>query len=780
MRRINIFLPALIILTMMASCAEDEGYSSYHTVSSEIHFLRAEANDMIFAAEDHTNRDIYVEAEGVSWAFAGMADWLHLSTTTGIYDQTVYASVDQNYSGDDMRTSAFKISDTSNKSSYKKNFSATQYAAEPFIIPGASSVSISGAAFSATYTVDSNVKWSVDCSDSWITAKQTADGKSVTVNVEENTSGRIRYGSVYLRRVADGEIYGYISFTQSKATASSDITTLEYGQAGGAYELKLTSEATWTASASDSWIEVSPEKGKAGDTKLTISTVANMTENTRTGYVYVSIGTSNAATIKVSQEGINLSVDYKSLNFKTVGEEKTITITTNIPCEVISKPSWITSSDVSITESKEIKLTASPNYTSSSRSGTVKIGINGTTIERSISVSQSGWNMDNLIGSLSYDDDAIDDTLKVDTFDIQSKWAANSNVDWITVSPESGDVDTEMVVSLTENTTADTRVGYLLLSYDGVMHPVEITQAGKYFTIDPSSATLSSRGGTHRVQITTNDEWTATPGSTWMTLSATSGSGDINVVMTAADNPSINLRRDTTTFSPMYLQPVRVITTQAARYLRVNTTGIAFFRKGGDSETFKITTDADYSVTTDVNWLTVTLDKEKNEFKVTATSNTAEDGRNGKVLLAMTGLVNNENYVIELPVFQKGTRETIVVTPFGQDENWSLNLGGSASLTVVGYGTDENWNPSGTTAFTVNITGYTGDENWNMAGGTGANIGMNGHGNDENWNQASDTDGDISKDDHGDDENWSPDGDGDTDADISVEDHGDEEDWNQE
>ena len=69
MRRINIFLPALIILTMMASCAEDEGYSSYHTVSSEIHFLRAEANDLIFKAEDQFNGNIYVEAVGVSCAF---------------------------------------------------------------------------------------------------------------------------------------------------------------------------------------------------------------------------------------------------------------------------------------------------------------------------------------------------------------------------------------------------------------------------------------------------------------------------------------------------------------------------------------------------------------------------------------------------------------------------------------------------------------------------------------------------------------------------------------
>ena len=52
MRRLNIFLPTLIMLTMMASCAEDEGYSNYRNVSSEIHFLRAVANDLEFTAED--------------------------------------------------------------------------------------------------------------------------------------------------------------------------------------------------------------------------------------------------------------------------------------------------------------------------------------------------------------------------------------------------------------------------------------------------------------------------------------------------------------------------------------------------------------------------------------------------------------------------------------------------------------------------------------------------------------------------------------------------------
>lgn len=777
-RKINVILIAISLAIMMAGCAEDDGYSDYLTVSTEIHFLRGNNAFLEFLAEDPYEEVIDVEAEGVSWAFSGMSDWLHLSNTTGIYDLTVSASVDQNFSGDDMRTSVFKLYDTSNMTSYVKDYSATQYAADPYIVPSATVVSLSGTAFSATYMVDTNVNWTVDVSKSWLSARKSVDGKSVVVDVEENTENTSRIGYVYLIRVADGKTYGKIKFTQNRATATiEDDATLSYGQAGGTYELRLSSEASWSAYSSESWIEVAPEEGKAGETTLRISTLPNMTEQTRTGMAYIKIGTSNANSIYVQQEGINLTVEPTRLSFKTVGEDKMVKVTTNVPCNIISHPSWITVSDETISESKTISITALPNYTNNYQNGTIKIGISGSTITRSISVSQTGWSMNNLIGTLSYGDDAIDDTLNVDTFGIRNDWSAHSNTEWIKVSPESGRDNANVFFSLDENISDNSRTGYVLFSYNGVMHPVEVIQAGKYFTITPTFASLTSRGGNHRVQITTNDEWTATAGSSWMTLSAVSGSGDIDVVMTAADNPSINVRRDTTIFVPAYLKPVKVVTKQNARYLNVNTTGVFFFRKGGESDTIKISTDADYTVSTDVNWLSTNVNKETNEFTVIATRNILEDSRNGNVIISMTDLINGESYAVEIPVTQKGTRETIVVNPYDPDENWSINLDGKATLIVVGYGTDENWNPSGETLFNVKITGYTGEDNWNPAGGTDANIGMNGHGNDGNWNPSGETDGDISKDGHGDDENWSPDGD--TDGDINKGNYDDEEDWNQ-
>lgn len=775
-RRFKLIIMAMTIGMVMASCAEDDGYSDYHTVSTEIHFLRGNDAFLEFLAEDQSMRYIDVEAEGVSWAFSGMSNWLHLSNTNGTYDMTVSATVDQNFSGDDMRTSLFKLYDTSNQTSYKMDYSATQYAAEPYIKPSTTDVSLSGAAFTATYTVDTNVNWTADVSSSWLSAKKSADGKSIVVDVDENTESTSRIGFVYLNRVADGKTYAIIKFTQKRATASfENDATLMYGQSGGTYELKLYSEASWSAYTSDSWIEVSPDEGKAGESILRISTVPNMTEKSLSGRVYIKIGSNNAANIYIQQEGINLTVEPTNLNFLTNGEEKEIKVTTNTPCNIISCPSWITVSDKTISESKTITLTASPNYSTLNNSGTLKIGINGTTITRSISVSQAGWSMSNLIGTLSYDDDAIDDTINVDRFGVKSDWTVYSNAEWIKVSPESGALDAAVVFSIDENISDDTRTGYVLFSFNDAMYPVEVNQAGKYFTISPTIASLTSRGGTHRVQITTNDEWTATTGSPWMTLSATSGSGDIDVLLTADDNPSINIRRDTTIFSPAYLQPVKVVTRQKARYLNVNTTGVFFFRKGGESDTIKITTDADYEVSTDVNWLTASVNKETNGFTVIASRNTMEDSRIGKIIISMIGLVNGENYEVEIPVTQKGTRETIVVNPYDPDENWQMNLNGKATLSIIGYGTDENWNPNGENVFTVRLTGYSGDENWNPAGGTGANIDMNGHGNDGNWNPAGDTNGDISNKGHGSDENWNPDGD--TDGNITKEDHGDEEDW---
>ena len=272
-------------------------------------------------------------------------------------------------------------------------------------------------------------------------------------------------------------------------------------------------------------------------------------------------------------------------------------------------------------------------------------------------------------------------------------WSILTELDWVTFSKSSGTNDYDLVITASENLSDNTRSGFAYLTIDGTVNIVYIEQAAKFFTVSPTQATLPSKGGTHRVQISTNDNWTASTNSTWMTLSQSSGYGDIDVVLTAAENPSVKERSDTTVFQSLTLkQPIKVITKQDGKYLSVNAKSIGFFRKGGESSYYQIETDANYTITADQSWINLSHDAEVKMFKVSVNENTERENRKGNVVITMTGLPDGESCVLKIPVVQYGTAQTIVVTPFEPDDNWNFSGDTGLKIKVTGFGTDEDWN----------------------------------------------------------------------------------------
>ena len=145
----------------------------------------------------------------------------------------------------------------------------------------------------------------------------------------------------------------------------------------------------------------------------------------------------------------------------------------------------------------------------------------------------------------------------------------------------------------------------------------------------------------------------------------------------------------------------------------MNVTRISFFKKGGTTDAYLVDTDADYTISTEDSWISVTHDTTAHAFTVTVTENTAEDKRIGRVVVAMTNLRDGESFQVEIPVTQSGTAETLNIQNFGSDQNW--NLGGDLhfNLKVTGYGSDENWNTGDNASFGVKVSGFGKEENWN-------------------------------------------------------------------
>ncbi|MFI3280671.1 MAG: BACON domain-containing carbohydrate-binding protein [Rikenellaceae bacterium] len=127
------------------------------------------------------------------------------------------------------------------------------------------------------------------------------------------------------------------------------------------------------------------------------------------------------------------------------------------------------------------------------------------------------------------------------TFEIKSNmewWVYNTNEDWCTISPESGDdPDTtyEVTLNYSANSDLEDRVDTFFLKSDyWVFKEIEVTQKGvATLSIDKESDFISNDGDLAKgtLIITTNQNWSVeiTDGGDWLSFDAgttTSGSGD--------------------------------------------------------------------------------------------------------------------------------------------------------------------------------------------------------------------------------------------------------------
>lgn len=490
------YILALAASTALTACQKD-GWGPDWGPSMKAHYLSIKNTQLTFGANSNLSVTDTISVAGTTpWQFSGMPAWLSVSSSSGTTAATVSFTATEHTSVDQGRSAIFLFACTDADYAYQCNITATQDAATPSIEVDKSVLTFAASAGQQTVNITSNFDWTATANASWLTLTPSTDKRSLSVAVSENLS-TASTNTATISFSFNGTTYATISVMQKPAgTPATDYASLAFENTGGVYQLAITSEVSWTATTSASWLQLTPIEGSAGKSTLTIEAAPNYSQNERADYVYINIGGKQSLSVKITQEGV-------------------------------------------------------------------------------------------------------------------------------------------------------------------------------FFNITPTTQpTFTSRGGTHSLNIATNEaNWTAASSDSWLTLSKQSGTGSIDVVLTAADNPSIHEREATATFTPNLLQPVKFVAKQAGRYLRADATSLQFFSKGGTSEVITITTDADYTITSSApEWLTV--QQSGNTFTVTAAKNKTDADRQATVTIAMTGLKEGETFSLPLSVVQKQPTPVVNVQPFGGDEQW--------------------------------------------------------------------------------------------------------------
>lgn len=307
----------------------------------------------------------FAVTSNVSWSVNESADWL----STSADGSTITVSYDANVSVD-SRVAEITVSggECSEVVSVTQNGNSCSLS----VTPGSASA---GAAVGTTsFTVTSNVPWSVNESSDWLST--SVDGSTVNVNYLENSSSSSRSASL---TIAGGGCSETFTITQEGFACILSVTpaSRSLGSAAGITSFIVTSNVSWSVNESADWLNTTVD----GDI-ITVSFNSNEAASSRSASITVTGGEcSQEVTLAQAGEAIVFQVGSSTLSLgATSGSSATLSITSNTDWSIVKSASWLNVSPLTGTGSSQVTVQAtSDNNTGSIRTDVLSATGSGTT-----------------------------------------------------------------------------------------------------------------------------------------------------------------------------------------------------------------------------------------------------------------------------------------------------------------------------------------------------------------------------------------------------------------
>lgn len=739
----------IILSTIMAlgvySCTEV--YINTDWIPSlESHYLKASETKFTEYSAKATNETFSVTTINTPWTFTSVPSWISLNPSSGSSNRTVTMSISENPNAE-WRTGIFYLSPSQKDIQLtSKAITVMQCSASASLDIDKTNITLPGSYTVYTREVTANCTWSASTTASWLSLS-TSDA-TLQITATANTDLYYRSATISIK-------YGTNSTTlqvsQAPAQVTASATTLKCDNTASKFEVELTSDAAWSTVVSDSWINVSPASGAAGTSKLNIEIAPNESVNARTGAVTLKIGSSSRTQISIEQKGLYLDTEYQLLYFSSGSDDQILHVESNTNWVVESKPNWVNLSALKGSGSADLEVTTDDNPNTATREGAIILQVPGVSLQCIVDIIQYGKTFAATSNLLEFDASAASQQF---SFYSDATWRATLSDSWFSASPLSGVGDATITVSVNENKSVNERTGKLSYLYADSQSDITIHQSAKYLTVDNPAFDFTSKGGSHLIDLATNEHWTAQVEHNvdWLTLSQSSGDGNGQITIAVKDNPSVNARSTAVVITPEYAQPVRILVSQKARQLKVSSESILLFARGGTSSPITIETDGTYTLSTEDSWFTITQGSD-NTFTVTASAHTAVEARRGSVHIQLTDLKEGA-LSLDVPVVQAGEGGSFIFNPYEQDQDWNIASNDTISISIKAYTTDADWNIKGDYSVTIQVKGYTSDYDWNAKESGACNVSINPYGTDIPWGNTSETSGTIKTNPYSNDSNW--------------------------
>lgn len=268
----------------------------------------------------------------------------------------------------------------------------------------------------------------------------------------------------------------------------------------------------------------------------------------------------------ITKDYINV---VSSLSLLGDGQETELMISANCSWSISYSASWLTVTPLSGSNNETVKVSADKNSTGQERTVTLTIQ-GGNAPTRNVVVTQGKGTEEPIVKTLSSNTTSLSFEAKEEskTFTISSNtnWTI-SKPDWCNISASSGNGNSDIVVTASENPSKDQRSGQIVISGEGVNSvTISVSQKGKdiSLSVNVSSLSFESKEESKSFSISSNTNWSISKPD-WCTLSASSGNGNSDIVVTVAENPNKEQRSSQIIISGEGVDPISISVSQKGK-----------------------------------------------------------------------------------------------------------------------------------------------------------------------------------------------------------------------
>jgi hypothetical protein len=408
-----------------------------------------------------------------------------------------------------------------------QNVSVIQAAGTPVVTLASNTANIAKTATSTTsISVTSNTTWTANTTASWLTLNPAiATTGNAVLNITANTNNpTIIPRTATITVTASGVTSQNITVTQA---AGDTILLLSANTASFTKNnsipvaISVTSNTSWTAITTASWLTISPLTATTGNATLTIKANSDNPNTTaRTATISVLANGKAPQTITVTQDAGDAwySISSDALSFDKTTNSRTVTITSNTYWSTLS-PSTFTWYNVSPTSggigTTTVTITASANQTISERNTPVVIIGTGIATNSAILLTQAAGDPTIALSSNSVNIAKAANSNASISVTSNTSWTATKTVDWLSLNPSTtytGNGALE-ITATSANPTITPRTATVKVYTLGISTPelITVTQAAGDTVLSVSSNTFDAFGGgsNFSVTVTSNTTWTA-------------------------------------------------------------------------------------------------------------------------------------------------------------------------------------------------------------------------------------------------------------------------------